>query len=104
MHKRSPEITDYMRYVEYEIQLDRLRRLRKKELGKCNCLCGSDKAGIRRKNAQSDHAGVKRVFFIFDRAVKRFPGDVKLWLQYVEFCKMSKSYRAVGRVFGRYVG
>lgn len=60
-------------------------------------------SGIKKKNAVSDNAGLRRIFFTFDRAVRRFPGDVKLWLQYVDFCKLSKSYRAVGRVYGRCV-
>lgn len=35
IHRRAPERIDYLRYIEYEITLDRLRRLRKRRLGLC---------------------------------------------------------------------
>jgi U3 small nucleolar RNA-associated protein 6 len=37
------------------------------------------------------HYGTRRIFFILDRATRKFPGDVPLWMQYVEFAKREKA-------------
>jgi len=37
------------------------------------------------------HYGTRRIFFILDRATRKFPGNVPLWLQYIEFAKREKA-------------
>lgn len=66
-----PTPTDFARYASYEQTLDALRRKR-----------------CRRKGVRGTHfAGQKRVFSILERGTRRFPGDLGLWMQYLEFCK-----------------
>ena len=88
LKKRAVTPEDFVRALEYELNLEALRRRRKAQLGL-------------RRVTESDHAGIRRIHFIFDRAVRRFRMDVRWWLQWADFCMRSRSTKAVDRVFGR---
>lgn len=79
LKRPSPLKQDFLSYIDYEKQLDTLRRLRKKALSK--------KSGGRTKKSVSDYAGVSRIIEIYRIATNRFKGDIELWFQYLEFCK-----------------
>lgn len=78
---------DFLRYAEYEINLEALRVQRVKRLQ------------IKGKKSISDWAGPRRIFFIFERATKRFHGDVELWLQYIDYAKQEKSNKILGKAY-----
>lgn len=78
---------DFLRYAEYEMNLEGLRVQRVKRLQ------------IKGKKSVSDWAGPRRIFFIFERATKRFHGDVDLWLQYIDYAKRQKSNKVLGKAF-----
>lgn len=78
---------DFLRYAEYEINLEALRVQRVKRLQ------------IKGKKSISDWAGPRRIFFIFERALRRFQGDVDLWLQYIEYAKRQKSNSKLGQAY-----
>ena len=82
LNTQGSKPSDYARYAEYEINLDSLRRKRVKRLG------------IKNKN----HSGPRRIFFIFDRATRKFHGDIKLWLQYIEFARRQKSSKKLSEL------
>lgn len=88
LKKRAVTPEDFVRALEYELNLEALRRRRKAQLGL-------------RRVTESDHAGIRRIHFIFDRAVRRFRMDVRWWMQWADFCMRSRSTKAVDRVFGR---
>lgn len=73
---------DFMRYVEYETNLDSLRARRTKRLGK--------ERGKQYQFASSDASCVRLIRSTFDRAVQRFPADVDIWLQYIDFAAQRK--------------
>ncbi|RAK99849.1 snoRNA-binding rRNA-processing protein UTP6 [Aspergillus ibericus CBS 121593] len=73
---------DFVRYAQYEMNLDILRRKRVKRLG------------IR----SAGHSGQRRIFFILDRATRKFHGDVGLWVQYLEYAKQQKAYKKVSTI------
>ncbi|KAH9606125.1 hypothetical protein KSS87_007267 [Heliosperma pusillum] len=73
----SPLKEDFLEFIEYEKQVDRLRRLRKKAIG------NGDKK--RKKSSVSDLAGVRRVIDLYRMATSRFKGDIELWFQYLEY-------------------
>lgn len=79
---------DGLRYIEYELNLEALRKKRKARLGLV-------------KMSLSDTAGIKRVHAIFDRVLYKHRGNVDLWLQYIEFCKAEGSGRVLSHVFTR---
>ena len=45
------------------------------------------------------HGGQRTIFFILDRATKKFPGDLGLWVQYVQFCQKEKASKKLAKVF-----
>ncbi|PCG99256.1 RNA-processing protein, HAT helix [Penicillium occitanis (nom. inval.)] len=85
-HKvNTPGVTesDYARYIEYEMNLEALRKKRTKRFG---------------IKATPQHAG-RRVLFILDRATRKLPGSLGLWIQYIEYCRRQKMYRRLSDVF-----
>ena len=57
------------------MNLESLRRTRVKRMGLKN----------------SGHTGQRRIFFILDRATRKFSGDLGLWMQYLEFARKQKA-------------
>lgn len=82
LNTRGSKPSDYARYAEYEINLDSLRRKRAKRLGIKN----------------NNHSGPRRIFFIFDRATRKFHGDIKLWMQYIGFARKQKSSKKLSEI------
>ena len=74
------------RYVQYEQKLEELRLHRKEALG------------LHGKKSLADSAIVQRCHFIFDRACRRFKGDLRLWLRWLQFCHDSDSPRQMSKV------
>lgn len=89
LKRPSPLKQDYLAYIEYETQLDSLRRLRKKSVARELKAQGKEKM----KMSVSDYAGMSRIAEIFQLAVTRFKGDVDLWFRYLEFCRERKNGR-----------
>lgn len=50
------------------------------------------------KPSLADHAGVRRVHFIFERATRKFAGDLGLWSRWLAYCRASGSTRRTSRV------
>ncbi|KAI5361395.1 Putative U3 small nucleolar RNA-associated protein [Septoria linicola] len=88
LNARGSTATDYARYAQHEINLSALLKKRCKRLGI-------------QKTATTNFNGQRTVFFILDRAVKKFPGDVGLWMQYVDFCKKEKANKKLAKVLTR---
>lgn len=74
------------RYIAYETELEELRLLRKEQ------------KGLTGKKSLADHAMVRRCHFIFERATRKFVGDLRLWLRWLEYCRQSDSARQTSRV------
>lgn len=68
---------DYARYVIYELNLDKLRKIRAKS------------RGVKVIN----HAGTRRIFGILDRGNNKFPADFALWMQHIAFARREKAYK-----------
>eukprot|EP00163_Fabomonas_tropica_P021663 TRINITY_DN3779_c0_g1_i2.p1 TRINITY_DN3779_c0_g1~~TRINITY_DN3779_c0_g1_i2.p1 ORF type:complete len:140 (-),score=23.01 TRINITY_DN3779_c0_g1_i2:45-464(-) len=65
LKRRAAKKEDFLMYAQYEMNLEKLRRIRKKRLG------------IFRKKGPSEFAGVRRIHFIFDRGLRKFKSDMK---------------------------
>lgn len=83
INARGSTASDYVRYAEFEINADALRKKRVKRLG----IKGTT------------HSGQRRIFFVFDRGTKKHPGDVGLWLQYIDYAKKQQSHKKLSHVF-----
>lgn len=88
LKRRQPSKEDFLKYIQYELDLNTLRKTRKKRLGLV-------------KKSLSDYVAIRRIHFLFDRTLKRFPNDVSIWNQYFGFCKYVKSYKVLNRVFAK---
>ncbi|RPD63879.1 hypothetical protein L227DRAFT_572320 [Lentinus tigrinus ALCF2SS1-6] len=88
--RRIPKKSDFLRYAAYEMGLEALRRKRaeRMELAKG-------------PPSISDYALVRRQFQIFERALRKFKGDVGLWLQYIQVAKKERARALVGRITAR---
>lgn len=84
---------DFMKYSEFEINLEKLRLKRFHRLS----LVGL----VDLKPSISDWAGFKRIVFIFDRAVKKFPADLDIWTKYIQFAKEKDAIKIVYRVYAK---
>ena len=66
-------------------------------------------AALRRKRVQRlrikprSYFSQRKIFFIFERATRKFCGDVGLWMQYIEFAKKESASRVLLKVFASYV-
>ncbi|EDK42533.1 conserved hypothetical protein [Lodderomyces elongisporus NRRL YB-4239] len=90
---RGSRPRDFIKYSEFEQNLERLRKKRYNRLNKVGL--------VDTKPSISDWAGVRRVMFIYDRATKRFPGDDDLWGQYLKFAKTNGAIKAVYKIYTR---
>ncbi|KAG5437835.1 hypothetical protein PCANB_000550 [Pneumocystis canis] len=84
--RRVVKKEDFLKYAEYEMNLEALRKKRVKRLN------------IKGKTTISDWAGVRRIFFIFERATQKFHGDIDLWFQYIYYAQHEKSTKVLGKV------
>ncbi|KAK3697633.1 U3 snoRNP protein [Vermiconidia calcicola] len=83
LNARGSRPSDYARYATYEMNLDSLRKKRCKRLGV----------------KSTAFNGQRTIFFILDRATKKFPGDMGLWMQYIHFCQKEKANKKLAKVF-----
>lgn len=82
LNARGSKPQDYARYAEYEMNLEFLRRKRVKRLGV----------------KTSHYTGQRRIFSVLDRATKKFPGDLGLWMQYITFAQKQESSKKVSQL------
>lgn len=90
LQKPGCRAEDYLSCIRYEVALENLRKVRSKALHW-------------KKKTISDVAGIRRMHFIFDRSVKRYKGNLRLWYQYIDFCLRSGSTKILTRVLLRCV-
>lgn len=83
INARGSSPSDYARYAEFEINVDALRKKRMKRLAV----------------KTTTHNGQRRVFFVFDRGTRKFPGDVGLWMQSIEYARKQKAYKKLAQIF-----
>lgn len=51
----------------------------------------------------SDYSITRRVHSLYDKALRRFPGDVDLWIQYLEWAQKTSNSKLLGKIFPRYI-
>jgi len=118
--RRIPKKIDFLRYIEFELNLDALRKKRKDRIiaaAKANQKLlkskGDDKTQEDIEKSEylvslmrvtlSDYSILRHVHSLYNRALKRFPGDVELWVQYLEWAQKSSNSKLLGKVFPRVI-
>ncbi|KAL5335725.1 U3 small nucleolar RNA-associated protein 6-domain-containing protein [Aspergillus crustosus] len=82
INARGSQPIDFVRYAEYEMNLDSLRRIRVKRMG------------IR----STGFSGQRRIFFVLDRATRKFHGDIGLWIQSIDYARRQKAYKKLSTI------
>lgn len=54
---------------------------------------------IQHRTKHSEYAIIQRVHFIFQRALQKFKGDLRLWLQYFDFCDKTRGAKILGKAY-----
>ncbi|ORY06024.1 U3 small nucleolar RNA-associated protein 6-domain-containing protein [Clohesyomyces aquaticus] len=73
---------EYVRYIDFEKNVEALRRKRVKRLG-----------------VRAQGSGQRTIFFLYNRATKKFAGDLGLWMQYIDFARKEKAYKKLNDIF-----
>ncbi|TPX36777.1 hypothetical protein SeMB42_g07052 [Synchytrium endobioticum] len=100
IHRRIVSKSDFLRYICYEINLDKLRRKRKFRLHLD--LPPSKRSKDSKKGITiSDYSIIQRIHSLYQKALKKFGGDAELWVEYLNWAIEVKSTKALGRCFAR---
>ena len=82
LNARGSKSTDFARYVEWETNLENLRRRKAKRLG-----------------VKGDwYVGQRRTLHILERATRKFHGDIALWIQYLDCARRQKAFKKVSEI------
>jgi U3 small nucleolar RNA-associated protein 6 len=107
LKRRAARKADFLRYIEAEMQLEKLRVLRTKQVWKRQ----HDKEQFKKKNNDNNKPSTKQqhnigdahiiqhIHFLFTRVIRKFKSDLSLRLQHAEFCKQARSYLRLSRVY-----
>lgn len=90
---RGSKPRDFLKYAEYEENVEKLRKKRWTRLSKSG--------SIDTKPSVSDWAGPRRILFIYDRATKRYQSDMNIWAAYLRFARKSGSVKVIYKAFTR---
>ncbi|KAH3899494.1 probable U3 small nucleolar RNA-associated protein 6 [Saccharomycodes ludwigii] len=93
LNSRGSSISDYIRYVEFEKNVDKLRLKRIKRI-----LQNSKKYSV------SDYSIQHRIDFIFQRGCNKFPQDLRFWSLYLNYLKSrgnKVSYKKIHSVYNQ---
>lgn len=89
---------DFLRYIQAEQGLERLRQLRTKQRHRDHL-----KSKSAPQNKQEQHVGdahiVQHIHLLFVRAIRKFRSDISLHLLHADFCKEIQSFSRLGRVY-----
>ena len=88
MQSRSSHLSDYYRYLNYEITLYKLTQTRIKLKSK--------------KIKDARYLGINRIIRIFEKAVKRYHANQQIWVDYFNFCEQSKMSKTLSTAFARF--
>lgn len=84
---------DFLKYGEFEQNLEKLRKKRYKRLSKAGL--------VDRKPSVSDWSGVRRILFIYDRGTNRFPNNLDIWSNYLTFAKENGAIKVIYKIYSK---
>eukprot|EP01112_Ceratiomyxa_fruticulosa_P016466 TRINITY_DN4984_c1_g2_i2.p1 TRINITY_DN4984_c1_g2~~TRINITY_DN4984_c1_g2_i2.p1 ORF type:complete len:687 (+),score=134.23 TRINITY_DN4984_c1_g2_i2:1977-4037(+) len=89
---------DFLRYLEYEMNLEELRRLRRRKQLSESAISHSDFA----KDEEKFYS-TKRIHTLFDRVTHSFPSDQNLITDWINYSKRIGSTNLLGKLFARFL-
>ena len=91
LKRPSPLLADFLAYAAHEASVDAFIRLRRIAAG------GKPNAAA----SLADRGARRRVHFIYERAARKFRGDLSVWTAWLAFCATTRADRAAARVAAR---
>ena len=92
LQRRLPDKSDFLRSIAYEVSLERLRVIRKKE---------RNITTSRKKTTLTDFCIIRRTHKLYERMLRKFKGDLALWNEWVQFCSSCRSSKQMSKVLTR---
>jgi U3 small nucleolar RNA-associated protein 6 len=102
LRRRAARKADFLRYIEAEMALEKLRQLRTKKLSNRSDRKREEVVSARAKNGGlpiGDVHIVQLIHLLFIRVLRKFRSDVALHLQHAAFAKESKSYNKLTTIY-----
>lgn len=88
---RGSKPADFLAYVKFEKNVDRLRKKRVERL----------KDAIDRTPSVSSWAIPRRILYIFQRGTNKFPSSMELWAGYLKYARKQESVKVVYDVYSK---
>ncbi|KAI8912914.1 U3 small nucleolar RNA-associated protein 6-domain-containing protein [Powellomyces hirtus] len=101
IHRIIPLKADFLRYIAYEENLERLRKKRKQRMGMDQAPTAEDIANGVKHSSLSDYSIMRRIHGLYGRLLQKFGGDKALWIQYFDWCRSTRSTKALAKVFAK---
>lgn len=95
LKRRELTVSDFVTYIEYEINLEKLQRIR------CNNRMQYATKEQKNNFYKLQANMIKHICYIYNRAVRRFSNENQLWLDYIGFLQGMKSYSLLNGVYGQ---
>ncbi|XP_034190619.1 U3 small nucleolar RNA-associated protein 6 homolog [Osmia lignaria lignaria] len=89
IQRKSKTKEDYLRYIQYEMDLLKLIKQRR------------DKFGINQKKSDIDHTITNKMNRLYTDAIYKFQDDIRFWIAYIKFCKHVRFHNNVSHILGR---
>jgi U3 small nucleolar RNA-associated protein 6 len=107
LRRRVPRKADFIKYIQDELQLEKLRQLRAKKQQAIQ-QDRLDKAGETAATASTNNLGdphiVQHIHLLFRRALQRYDReDVSMFLQYADICKELRSFNKLPQIYAQAV-
>ena len=90
LRRKNVSKLEFLRYIQYELNVTALIERRKQRSGMPPT-----------RKLLSDYAGMRRLSFLYERALRKFNHDVPLWKQYLEYSRRIGSHHAIGKILPR---
>jgi 3-dehydroquinate dehydratase len=88
LRRRLPRKADFLSYLEAEMNLEKLRKLRQNRV---------------KVRSESDKHIQQHIHLLWTRTLRKYRNDVALYLEYAEFCKSTRSHRRLSRLYAQAV-
>ncbi|XP_019852950.1 PREDICTED: U3 small nucleolar RNA-associated protein 6 homolog isoform X3 [Amphimedon queenslandica] len=89
LFRRPPKKEDYLKAIEFEYNLDKLRKLRKEKMG----VVGMSQDG--------EFGIINRITSLYRRATTYFKDDISLWLNHIDHCRCTNQHTMTSKLFGK---
>lgn len=90
---RGSHTRDFLKYAEFEKNLEKLRKKRYARLSKVGL--------VDTKPSISDWAGVRRILFIYQRGTNKYPKSLEIWSNYLEFAKKHGAIKVIYKIYSK---